>query len=154
MPIFGFTKRKNKNKTKRSYPPTSIIDKILPLCYNPLTLNLNTNPMRKDIHPTVNNVIFLDTSCGAEFFGTSTLHSKETRTVDGVEYMILNIEISSASHPFYTGKQILVDTARRIEKFDERSTRVAAAAGTRKGKALKHAAKTAARKAKMSGEEK
>lgn len=105
--------------------------------------------MKKEIHPQVNNVIFLDTSCGAEFFGTSTLRSKETKTVDGVEYMVLNIEISSASHPFYTGKQILVDTARRIEKFGERTQKVAAAAGARKGKTAKHAAKTAARKAKM-----
>ena len=90
--------------------------------------------MQKAIHPKVNKVIFLDTSCGAEFFGTSTLSSKETRTVDGVEYMILNIEISSASHPFYTGKQILVDTARRVEKFTERATREAATAETRKRK--------------------
>jgi len=108
--------------------------------------------MKKEIHPKVNQVIFLDTSCGAEFFGTSVLSSKETRTVDGVEYMILPIEISSASHPFYTGKQILVDTARRVEKFTERAAKVAGAA-TRKGKTAKHAAKTAARKAKMAGEE-
>ncbi len=108
--------------------------------------------MKKDTHPTVNNVIFLDTSCGAEFFGTSTLNSKEKRTVDGVEYTVLHIEISSASHPFYTGKQILVDTARRIEKFGERVDKVATASG-RKGKTAKHAAKTAARKAKMTGEE-
>ena len=105
--------------------------------------------MKTDTHPKVNKVIFLDTSCGAEFFGTSTLHSKETKTVDGVEYMVLNIEISSASHPFYTGKQILVDTARRIEKFAERTQKVAGAASVRKGKTAKHAAKTAARKAKM-----
>ena len=114
--------------------------------------SLGTIFMKKEIHPKVNQVIFLDTSCGAEFFGTSTLSSKETRTVDGVEYMILPIEISSASHPFYTGKQILVDTARRVEKFTERAGKVAAAA-TRKGKTAKHAAKTAARKAKMAGEE-
>ncbi len=104
--------------------------------------------MKTDTHPKVNNVIFLDTSCGAEFFGTSTLHSKETKTVNGVEYMVLHIEISSSSHPFYTGKQILVDTARRIEKFAERTQKVAGASN-RKGKTAKHAAKTAARKAKM-----
>lgn len=63
--------------------------------------------------------------------------------------MVLHIEISSSSHPFYTGKQILVDTARRIEKFGERVTKVAAASEARKGKTAKHAAKTAARKAKM-----
>lgn len=109
--------------------------------------------MQKKIHPDVHQVIFLDTSCGAEFFGTSTLKSNDKRTVDGVEYLVLPIEISSASHPFYTGKQILVDTARRVEKFTERATRVSAAAGTRKGKSAKHAAKTEARKAKMAGEE-
>ncbi len=115
--------------------------------------SLRTISMKKETHPKVNNVIFLDTSCGAEFFGTSTLHSKETKTVDGVEYMVLHIEISSASHPFYTGKQILVDTARRIEKFAERTEKVAAKAETRKGKTAKHAAKTAARKAKMTNVE-
>ncbi len=106
--------------------------------------------MKKSTHPQVNNVIFLDTSCGAEFVTTSTLNSDQTRDIDGVKHFILPIEISSASHPFYTGKQILVDTARRVEKFKERADKQAGSL-TRKGKAVKHAEKTAKRKAKLAG---
>lgn len=95
--------------------------------------------MKKEIHPVSNPTIFVDTSCGAEFFAYSTAKSKETRKVDGVEYQVFNIEISSASHPFYTGKQILVDTARRVEKFKEKVAKTKAAAETRKGKKVKKA---------------
>ncbi|MBP9761210.1 MAG: type B 50S ribosomal protein L31 [Candidatus Magasanikbacteria bacterium] len=101
--------------------------------------------MKKDIHPTTNPVIFLDTSCGAEFVTTSTLNSSETREVDGVTHFIIRTEISSASHPFYTGKQVLVDTARRIEKFEERAQKQAAAAVGRKGKKVKQAARAASK---------
>ncbi|MFA7245150.1 MAG: type B 50S ribosomal protein L31 [Candidatus Magasanikbacteria bacterium] len=95
--------------------------------------------MKKDIHPAVNPVVFVDTSCGAEFFTTSTLKSDKTREVNGVKYYEINIEISSASHPFFTGKQVLVDTARRVEKFHEKMAKQAAAAETRKGKKVKNA---------------
>lgn len=97
--------------------------------------------MKKDTHPKVNPVVFVDTSCGAQFATTSTLKSDETMDINGVPHMVINVEISSASHPFYTGKQILVDTARRVEKFHERFSRVAAAADARKGKKVKRAAK-------------
>ena len=109
--------------------------------------------MKKGTHPQVNNVIFLDTSCGVEFVTTSTLKSDQTREIDGVVHYILPIEISSASHPLYTGKQILVDTARRVEKFKERADKKATSVA-RKGKTAKHAEKNAKRKAKISGEEK
>jgi len=109
--------------------------------------------MKKAIHPQVNPVIFLDTSCGVEFVTTSTLKSEQTRDIAGVTHYILPIEISSASHPFYTGKQILVDTARRVEKFKERADKKVDST-TRKGKTAKHAEKNAKRKAKNSGEEK
>lgn len=108
--------------------------------------------MKTSIHPQVNNVIFLDTSCGVEFVTTSTLKSEQTKEVDGVTYYIIPIEISSASHPFYTGKQILVDTARRVEKFKERADKQAAA--VRIGKAAKHAAKDAKRASKLAGDAK
>lgn len=97
--------------------------------------------MKKDTHPKVNPVVFVDTSCGAQFVTTSTLKSDETMEIDGVKHMVVNVEISSASHPFYTGKQILIDTARRVEKFQERFSRVSAAADVRKGKKVKRAAK-------------
>lgn len=96
--------------------------------------------MKQDIHPKVHPVVFVDTSCGAEFVTLSTLSSSETREINGVEHKVLNVEISSASHPFYTGKQILVDTARRVEKFQERTGKQAAASVGRKGKKVKRAA--------------
>lgn len=101
--------------------------------------------MKTDIHPQVHPVVFVDTSCGAEFITHSTLKSDETRTIDGVDHYIINIEISSASHPFYTGKQILVDTARRVEKFEERMKKQTTAAAGRKGKKVKRTAKAAAK---------
>ena len=104
--------------------------------------------MRKDIHPIDRPTIFVDTSCGVEFVTKSTLKTNETRKVDGVEYQIVNMEISSASHPFYTGKQILVDTARRVEKFHEIAAKTKAAAGLRKGKKVKRAKATAKKTAK------
>ena len=104
--------------------------------------------MKKETHPTSNPTIFVDTSCGAEFITNSTINSGETRTIDGVEHQVFNIEISSSSHPFYTGKQILVDTARRVEKFKEKVAKTKAAAETRKGKKVKKA------KAKASADEK
>ncbi|HYE59950.1 MAG TPA: type B 50S ribosomal protein L31 [Candidatus Kapabacteria bacterium] len=95
--------------------------------------------MQKKIHPEMHPVIFVDTSCGAEFVTMSTLTSEETRDVKGVKHYIINTEISSASHPFYTGKQILIDTARRVEKFEEKMKKVAGAAEGRKGKKVKKA---------------
>lgn len=79
--------------------------------------------MKKDIHPQTHPVVFVDSSCKKEFIGRSTLTSEETREIDGVMHYVLPVEISSGSHPFYTGKQILVDTARRVEKFMARSAK-------------------------------
>lgn len=100
--------------------------------------------MKNDIHPQSHPVVFVDTSCGAEFVTTSTLKSEETKQIDGVDHYVINIEISSATHPFYTGKQVLIDTARRVEKFEERMKKQEAAAKTRKGKKAKKAAKATA----------
>lgn len=93
--------------------------------------------MQKDIHPATHPVVFVDTSCGAEFITNSTLTSDETREIDGVSHYVNRLEISSASHPFYTGKTILVDTARRAEKFAGRAAKQEAAATERKGKKAK-----------------
>ena len=95
--------------------------------------------MKKDIHPTTHPVVFVDTSCKEEFITTSTLTSDETRDIDGVKHYVLPVEISSATHPFYTGKQILVDTARRVEKFQLRAAKQEAAAAERKGRKSKKA---------------
>lgn len=77
--------------------------------------------MQNEIHPKYGFVVFKDTSSDFAFLGRSTRSSRERITwQDGQEYPLINIEISSASHPFYTGKQTLVDSAGRIEKFRRR----------------------------------
>lgn len=77
--------------------------------------------MKKDIHPKYNEVVFLDTQSNHKFLTKSTMTSKEKiKMDDGKEYPLIKIEVSSASHPFYTGKKIFVDTAGRVEKFNRR----------------------------------
>ncbi len=77
--------------------------------------------MKKDIHPEYKEVIFLDTSNDFKFMTKSTMTSSETiKWEDGNEYPLIKIEVSSASHPFYTGKKMFVDTAGRVEKFNKR----------------------------------
>ena len=76
--------------------------------------------MRKDIHPKYPPVVFVDPSVGAEFITRSTMTSGEIRNIDGVDHYVIRMEISSASHPFYTGKQRFVDTAGRVERFREK----------------------------------
>ena len=77
--------------------------------------------MQQEIHPKYNFVVFKDTSSDFVFLSRSTQSSNERITwQDGSEYPLINIEISSASHPFYTGKQTLIDSAGRIEKFRRR----------------------------------
>jgi large subunit ribosomal protein L31 len=78
--------------------------------------------MKKDIHPKgYKMVVFKDMSNGISFLSRSTASSKETvKWEDGNEYPLIKLEISNTSHPFYTGKNMLVDTAGRIEKFRKR----------------------------------
>jgi large subunit ribosomal protein L31 len=74
--------------------------------------------MKKDIHPSYRPVVFRDTASGTMFLVRSTVSTRETvQYSDGNEYPVFEVEISSASHPFYTGRQQLVDTAGRIERF-------------------------------------
>jgi large subunit ribosomal protein L31 len=77
--------------------------------------------MKKEIHP--NNyrpVVFKDMSNEEIFISRSTINAKETIEIDGVTYPLVKLEITSSSHPFYTGKQKLVDTAGRVDKFMSR----------------------------------
>lgn len=77
--------------------------------------------MKKDIHPTYRKVVFLDTSSDTKFLTCSTIATSETtQWEDGQEYPLVKVEISSASHPFYTGKKIFLDAAGRVEKFKQR----------------------------------
>ena len=74
--------------------------------------------MRKGIHPDYKEVIFWDTSSDTKFKSRSTSNTKETiKWEDGKEYPVIKVEVSSASHPFFTGKKLFVDTAGRVEKF-------------------------------------
>lgn len=77
--------------------------------------------MKSGIHPeNYRTVVFKDMSNGDTFFTRLTVNSRETIEIDGVSYPLLKLEISSSSHPFYTGKSKLVDTAGRVDKFMNR----------------------------------
>ena len=77
--------------------------------------------MKTDIHPTYKPVVFQDIASDFIFLTQSTMSSKDTiKWEDGQEYPLIKVEISSHSHPFYTGKQKIVDTAGRVDKFRRR----------------------------------
>lgn len=77
--------------------------------------------MKKDIHPTYREVVFWDTSSDFKFLSRSTHLPKETIAwTDGKSYPVIKVEVSSASHPFFTGKKLFVDTAGRVEKFQKK----------------------------------
>ncbi|MET8633846.1 type B 50S ribosomal protein L31 [Streptomyces sp. NPDC004096] len=86
--------------------------------------------MRAGIHPDSRPVVFRDRAAGFAFLTRSTAHT--TRTVeweDGNTYPVIDVEISSASHPFYTGTSRVVDTAGRVERFERRYGRAAEVRG-------------------------
>jgi large subunit ribosomal protein L31 len=77
--------------------------------------------MKKDIHPEYRDVIFQDVSCDFQIKTKSTIQTGNTIVwEDGKEYPLVKLEISSASHPFYTGKQKILDSEGRIEKFNKK----------------------------------
>lgn len=95
--------------------PTSALFKAL------INKILHLEIMKKDIHPSnYREVVFKDMSNDEIFITRSTIAAKETIEVDGVTYPLVKLEITSASHPFFTGKQKLVDTAGRVDKFMSR----------------------------------
>jgi large subunit ribosomal protein L31 len=77
--------------------------------------------MKKGIHPEYRPVVFHDVSCDFSILTRSTIKSNETiQWTDGKTYPLVKLEISSGSHPFFTGKQKLMDTAGRVEKFNKK----------------------------------
>jgi large subunit ribosomal protein L31 len=77
--------------------------------------------MKKDIHPNYRDVVFWDLSSDFKFITRSTIETSENITwEDGKSYPVYKVEVSSKSHPFYTGKNVLVDTAGRVDKFRKR----------------------------------
>jgi large subunit ribosomal protein L31 len=81
--------------------------------------------MKSDIHPeNYRPVIFLDNTSGEKYLISSTVDTKQTAEwTDGKTYPVFPVEISSASHPFYTGISTVIDTAGRVEKFKNRVTK-------------------------------
>ncbi|MAR99164.1 MAG: 50S ribosomal protein L31 [Flavobacteriales bacterium] len=77
--------------------------------------------MKKDIHPEYREVLFHDTSVDKYFIVRSTLQTSQTKKwEDGKTYPYFTLETSSASHPFYTGKQKILDTGGRVQKFEKK----------------------------------
>ena len=84
--------------------------------------------MKSDTHPEYHPVVFVDISTGEEFLTRSTITSEERREVDGVEAYVVRVEVSSSSHPFFTGEQRIVDSAGQVERFRRRYARYREAA--------------------------
>lgn len=76
--------------------------------------------MKQGIHPDYHQVVFMDSATGAKFLAGSTLESKETVDYEGNTYPLIRVEVSSDSHPFYTGKQKFAQADGRIEKFNKK----------------------------------
>ena len=76
--------------------------------------------MKNGIHPDYKPVVFVDANTGKEFVTRSTKQSAEKKVIDGVECSVISLEITSDTHPFWTGKQHRVDTAGRIDQFNKR----------------------------------
>ena len=76
--------------------------------------------MKPEIHPDYHKVIFIDSATGGEWVSRSTATSKEMRALDGEEVPVIRLEISSISHPFWTGKMRELDTDGKIDRFRKR----------------------------------
>ena len=77
--------------------------------------------MKKDIHPEYREVVFQDVQSDFKFLTRSTMTSDEKiKWEDGKEYPVIKVEVSSASHPFYTGQQKILDTGGRVQKFEKK----------------------------------
>lgn len=96
--------------------------------------HFNLHGMKQSIHPKYNPTVTVACACGNTFVTGSTRDN-------------LRVEICGACHPFYTGKEKFVDTARRVEKFQEKMAKVTSAAAERKGKKVKKEVKNAVKKA-------
>ena len=101
--------------------------------------------MKKGIHPEYREVVFMDVQSDFKFLTRSTMKTDEKiKWEDGKEYPLVKVEVSSASHPFYTGKKIFVDTAGRVEKFNLRYKNNNQSASAKQKEAPKEETKTEA----------
>jgi large subunit ribosomal protein L31 len=76
--------------------------------------------MKKGIHPEYRTVVFRDLTAGVDYPIRSTVETDLTCGIDGVEYPAVHLDVSAASHPFYTGKMKIIDSAGRVERFERR----------------------------------
>ena len=79
--------------------------------------------MKKNIHPSLNPVCFVDVSTGKKFISKSTASSKKSENIDGIDHHVLVRDVTMDSHPAYTGEKRFVDTAGRVEKFQSKFSR-------------------------------
>ncbi len=79
--------------------------------------------MKAEVHPKLNNVCFVDVSTGHKHLTKSTMKSQRTEKIDGEDYYVVLRDVTSDSHPAYTGEKRLVDTAGRVEKFTNKFKR-------------------------------
>ena len=99
--------------------------------------------MKKDLHPTnYRPVVFQDLNNNTTFLTKSTVATEETIKLDGIEYPLVKVHISSASHPFYTGNEKLLDIEGRVDKFKARQEAAKARAEAMKKRAQKTRAKS------------
>jgi len=102
--------------------------------------------MKKDIHPTnYRPVVFQDLNNGSTFLTRSTVATDDTITLDGQEYPLVKVHISSSSHPFFTGEERIVDIEGRVDKFKARAKAAEAARDARAKAAQKQTARKAAK---------
>jgi large subunit ribosomal protein L31 len=102
--------------------------------------------MKKDLHPTnYRPVVFQDLNNSTTYVTQSTVDTKDTITLDGVEYPLVKVHISSSSHPFFTGEERIVDIEGRVDKFKARAAAGEAAKERRAAAATKLAKRSAAK---------
>lgn len=89
--------------------------------------------MKKEIHPQYKEVLFYDVTAGTKFLTRSTKVPTETmKGDDGKEYPVIKLDISSASHPFFTGQKRMIDTEGRVERFNKKYAKTTSATGAKK----------------------
>jgi large subunit ribosomal protein L31 len=105
--------------------------------------------MKKDLHPkNYRPVVFQDLNDSSTIITKSTVTTEETITLDGVEYPLVKVHISSSSHPFYTGQEKLLDIEGRVDKFEARRKAAEKAQEARKAAQAKKTTKPAKKEAK------
>src|ERR1700749_1903597 len=102
--------------------------------------------MKKDLHPgNYRPVVFQDLNNGTTFLTRSTVATDETINLDGAEYPLVKVHISSTSHPFFTGEERIIDIEGRVDKFKARAAAGAAAKEKRAAAAVKQSKRAAAK---------